>query len=317
MNIRDLLLDIKSPQAPVISEVVKALGVLETAQFGFSSDFLRHEYEVLKEDGEAAIRSVNGSIVSTMENTIMASVQLPSIQRLVTIDQIIKMKYGSLEAFLDSKSRTATYIRSIMQKLAQAVIYGDAPTFGVPGAFKGLRQIAKANGQLIGSLNGSSGSCTSIIAVHWAENETQIVIPEQENGNLVQMELVGGGTLQAPTADTTTGAKNLNYSVSFWTNAALQCGSKYSVAAIKRITSATPPTAELIDELIDAVKGMADGRTFLYMNRLGRRLVKQIKNTKLEITPSDTDYNTVVSSWDNIPIVLDEMIVSTETTDLD
>jgi len=50
---------------------------------------------------------------------------------------------------------------------------------------------------------------------------------------------------------------------------------------------------------------------------LGRRLVKQIKNTKLEITPSDTDYNTVVSSWDNIPIVLDEMIVSTETTALD
>ena len=118
MNIRDLLIDIKSPQAPVISEVVKALGVLETAQVGFSSDFLRHEYEVLKEDGEAAIRSVNGSIVSTMENSIMASVQLPSIQRLVTIDQIIKMKYGSLEAFLDSKSRTATYIRSIMQKLS-------------------------------------------------------------------------------------------------------------------------------------------------------------------------------------------------------
>jgi hypothetical protein len=62
---------------------------------------------------------------------------------------------------------------------------------------------------------------------------------------------------------------------------------------------------------------MADGRTFLYMNRLGRRLVKQIKNTKLELAPSDTDYNTAVASWDNIPIVLDEMIVSTETTDLD
>jgi len=53
------------------------------------------------------------------------------------------------------------------------------------------------------------------------------------------------------------------------------------------------------------------------MNRLGRRLVKQIKNTKLELAPSDTDYNTAVASWDNIPIVLDEMIVSTETTDLD
>ena len=315
MNIRDLLLDIKSPQAPVISEVVKALGILDTAQVGFSSDFLRHEYEVLKEDGEAAIRSVNGSIISTMENTIMASIQLPTIQRLVTIDQIIKMKYGSIEAFLDSKSRTSTYIRSIMQKLAQAVIYGDDPTVGVPGAFKGLRQIAKANGQLIGSLSGTDGSSTSILAVHWAEGETQIVIPEQQNGNLVQMELVGGGTLQAPTADTTTGAKNLNYSVSFWTNAALQCGSKYSVAAINKIDATHKPTASMIDELIDAVKGMADGNTFLYMNRMARRYLKELKYNKLEIAPSDS-INTMVATWDNIPVILDEMIVNNEPASL-
>lgn len=314
MNLRQLLIDIKSPQAPITSEVVKALGILDTAQVGFSSDFLRHEYEVLKEDGEAAIRSVNGSIISTMENTIMASIQLPTIQRLVTIDQIIKMKYGSIEAFLDSKSRTSTYIRSIMHKLAQAVIYGDDPTVGVPGAFKGLRQIAKANGQLINA-GGTAGSSTSILAVHWAEGETQIVIPEQQNRNLVQMELVGGGTLQAPTADPATGAKNLNYSVSFWTNAALQCGSKYSVAAINKIDSSHKPTASMIDELIDAVKGMADGNTFLYMNRTARRYLKELKYNKLEIAPSDS-INTMVATWDNIPVILDEMIVNNEPASL-
>ena len=54
--------------------------------------------------------------------------------------------------------------------------------------------------------------------------------------------------------------------------------------------------------LIDAVKGLADGNTFLYMNREGRRYLKELKNTKLSMAPGDTGYNTVVSDWDGIPV---------------
>ncbi len=317
MNIRDLLLDIKSPQAPIVSNLVKSLGILETAQIGFSSDYLRHEYEIQTDDGEAAVRAVNGSIVATLTNSIMASVQLPAIERLVEIDKIIAKKWGSIEAFLDDKGRTASYIRSILQLLDRAMIYGDNPTFGVPGAFKGFHQIAKANDKVVAKLGGTSGSRTSIFAVHWNENETQIVIPKENNGNMVQVELIGGGTLQAPTANTTTSARNLVYGANFWMNAALQAGSNFSVAAITQIDSVKKPTAAQIDLLVDAVKGLADGNTFIYLNREGRRYLKALKDTKLTMSPSDTGYNTIVADWDGIPVVLDEMIVSTETTVLD
>lgn len=317
MNIRDLLIDIKSPQEPIVSNLIKSLGILETAQFGFSSDYLRHEYEIQTDDGAAAVRAVNGSIVATLTNSIMASVQLPAIERLVEIDKIIAKRWGSIQAFLDDKGRTASYIRSILQLVDKAMIYGDDPTFGVAGAFKGFHQIAKANSKVVAQRGGASGSRTSIFAVHWNENETQVVVPRELNSNMVQLELIGGGTLQAPTANTTTSARNLIYGANFWMNAALQAGSNYSVAAITQIDSTHKPTAEHIDLLVDAVKGLADGNTFIYLNRESRRYLKALKDTKLNLMANDTSYNTVVADWDGIPIVLDEMILSTETDALD
>jgi hypothetical protein len=317
MNIRDFLISLQSEQAPIITDLVKSLGILETAQFGFSSDYLRHEFEVQTDDGDAAVRAINGSIVATMSNSILGSIQLPAIERLVEIDKILAKKWGGIQGFLNDKNRTMTYMRSILQLLAKAMIYGDDPTFGVPGAFKGLHQIAKANGNVVAQLSGASGSRTSIFAVHWSEGETEVVMPQEANGDIVQIELVGGGTLQAPTANTTTNARQLVYGANFWTNAALCAPSKASVAAITQIDSSHKPNAGQIDLLIDAVKGLADGKTFLYMNREGRRYLKELKNTKLSMAPGDTGYNTVVSDWDGIPVVLEESILSTETTALD
>jgi len=317
MNIRDFLISLQSEQAPIVTDLVKSLGILETAQFGFSSDYLRHEFEVQTDDGDAAVRAINGSIVATMSNSILGSVQLPAIERLVEIDKVLAKKWGGIQGFLNDKNRTTAYMRSIMQLLAKAMIYGDDPTFGVPGAFKGLHQIAKANSNVVAQLSGASGKRTSIFAVHWSEGETEVVMPQEANGDIVQIELVGGGTLQAPTADTTTKARSLVYGANFWTNAALCAPSKASVAAITQIDSSHKPIAAQIDLLIDAVKGLADGKTFLYMNREGRRYIKELKNSKLSMAPGDTGYNTVVSDWDGIPVVLEESILSTETTALD
>lgn len=317
MNIRDFLISLQSEQAPIVTDLVKSLGILETAQFGFSSDYLRHEFEVQTEDGDAAVRAINGSIVATMSNSILGSVQLPAIERLVEIDKVLAKKWGGIQGFLNDKNRTMTYMRSILQLLAKAMIYGDNATHGVAGAFKGLHQIAKANSNVVAQLSGATGSRTSIFAVHWSEGETEVVMPQEQTGDVVQIELVGGGTLQAPTADTTTKARQLVYGANFWANAALCAPSKASVAAITQIDSTHKPTAAQIDLLIDAVKGLADGKTFLYMNREGRRYIKELKNSKLSMSPGDTGYNTVVSDWDGIPVVLEESILSTETNVLD
>jgi hypothetical protein len=252
-----------------------------------------------------------------MSNSILGSIQLPAIERLVEIDKVLAKKWGGIQGFLNDKNRTMTYMRSILQLLAKAMIYGDNATHGVAGAFKGLHQIAKANGNVVAQLSGASSSRTSIFAVHWSEGETEVVMPQEANGDIVQIELVGGGTLQAPTADTVTNARQLVYGANFWTNAALCAPSKASVAAITQIDSSNKPNAGQIDLLIDAVKGLADGNTFLYMNREGRRYLKELKNTKLSMAPGDTGYNTVVSDWDGIPVVLEESILSTETTALD
>ena len=106
MNIRDFLISLQSEQAPIVTDLVKSLGILETAQFGFSSDYLRHEFEVQTDDGDAAVRAINGSIVATMSNSILGSIQLPAIERLVEIDKILAKKWGGIQGFLNDKNRT-------------------------------------------------------------------------------------------------------------------------------------------------------------------------------------------------------------------
>ena len=317
-TIRDLVVQLASPQAVLVSNLIKQLGVIETAQAGFASDFLRHEFEVAAEDPTAAVRAVNGSIVASTGREILASIQLPEIRLLKEVDRAIIQKYGSIEQYLSDPVRSEQYTRAILQLLDKAMIYGDNATFGVAGAFKGFHQIAKANSKVISQLGGTTGSRTTIFAAHFAPGENQIVIPTMgQSGLIVNAELVGGGTLQAPTDNTTTGARKLNKGGYFWLNAAFQAGSNHAVAAITQIDSSHKPTVALMDELVDAVKGLADGMTFIYCNRRARRYLNALKDTKLSLAPADRNYTTQIAEWDSIPVILDESIVDTETTDLD
>jgi len=315
-TIQQLAAEAKSPQVPIVENLIKALGVLETAQAGFSSDYLRHEYNVAAEDPSAAVRAVNGSIISSSGREILASITLPEISSLVEVDKSIVKKYGSIEAYLNQPNRQTAYIRKILQTLDQAMIYGNDATFGVAGAFRGFHQIAKANSKVTKQCGGTTGSRTSMFCVHWSPDEIQAVIPQIVNGLLVQAELLGGGTLQAPTASESTKARELVYGANYWINAALQAGHDYGIAAITQIDSTHIPTAADIDALIDAVKGMADGMTFLYMNRTGRRYLRTLKATMF-VDTSNTSFNTQIAEWNNIPVILDESISSAETDVLD
>lgn len=315
-TIQQLAVEARSPQVPIIENLVKALGVIETAQAGFSSDYLRHEYNVGAEDPNAAVRAVNGSIIATSGREILASITLPEISSLVEVDKSIVKKYGSIEKYLNEPNRQTAYIRKVLQVLDQAMIYGADATFGVSGAFQGFHQIAKANSKVIAQLEGATGSRTSIFAVHWSPGEVQAVIPQILNGLVVQAELIGGGTLQAPTASESTKARSLIYGANYWLNCALQVAHNYGVAAITQIDSTHKPTAGQIDALIDGVRGMADGYTFLYMNRTARRYLRELKNTMF-IDTNNENYNTQIATWNSIPVILDESISSAETIVLD
>jgi len=90
-------------------------------------------------------------------------------------------------------------------------------------------------------------------------------------------------------------------------------------SAAQRINSALNALSDagILDELVDAVKGLADGMTFIYLNRRARRYLNALKDTKLSLAPADRNYTTQIAEWDSIPVILDESIVDTETTDLD
>jgi hypothetical protein len=72
-----------------------------------------------------------------------------------------------------------------------------------------------------------------------------------------------------------------------------------------------------MDELIDMVRGSADGRTILFCNRVARRHIRTLKTTALEMGPMDMDYNIQVDRWNGVPIVLDDNLSTAETIAID
>jgi len=315
-TLQELAITAGSPQQVVIGNLIKYLGVLETAQVGFSSDHLRHEYPVAADDPTAAVRAVNGSIVPSSGREILASLTLPQIGAYASVDMNIAKKWGGIAQYLNQPNRTNAYIRSVLQKFEQSAIYGDNATFGVADGFKGFHQIAKAN-SAVTQLSGTTGSRTTIFCVHYSPDEVQFVIPEMLNsGLLVNAELIANGALQGITTNTSTDARKLTYEAYYYLNGAFQAGHNYAVAAITQCDSTHKPTALQIDQMIDQVKGMADGMTFIYVNRTGRQYIRNLKST-MYVDTANTAYNTEVASWNGIPVILTETILSTETTDLD
>ncbi len=105
---------------------------------------------------------------------------------------------------------------------------------------------------------------------------------------------------------------------SWWLNAyfTLVVPSAASVAVIKDVNISNCPTVNEMNNLIDAVEANS-GRIVIYCNKLGRACIESLKDTKLSQYNETMDYNTRLTTWRGVPIILDTNISSAETSALD
>lgn len=313
-TLQELAVAMGSPQAPIVTDLVKNMGVLETAETGYSSKSLLHEYPVAVSDPEASVRGVNAGIVATSPINKLVTLQLPEIGALMEADRTVAASLGGWQAFVDRY--TWRYMEACLTKLERCAIYGNIPGFGIKDGFLGFHQIAKANGTIVKQCGAPSGSRTSIFAVHYKREEVQFVFPENDRAFIVNFDNLGGGSLLGPTSDTATGARNVIYQGYFSLNCAFQAGNANAVSAITQIGTSNKPTASDIDLLLDAVKALADGMTYIYVNRAGRRFLSSLKS-QMFIDTNNVNFNTIIATWNNIPVVLAESIDDNETAVLD
>ncbi len=222
---------------------------------------------------------------------------------------------GGAEAYFESQR--PAYQESFGQTISVGVFYGNDETHGDVAGPIGLHQISNANGtKIVNSQAGDSGSTTSIFCVKFASgvNGCGLLFDKKvsASGELMNTMVLNDGRPVFETTNTTNTQKKLVYQVAHTAKTAFLSTSTKDVAVYHKIQDAASerPTAAKMDELIDTVE--SDEQTILYMNRATRRMLQLLNDSKLQTTTISTDYYRFLSSWNGVPIMVDDNILSVE-----
>ena len=161
---------------------------------------------------------------------------------------------------------------------------------------------------------GGSTDRTSIYVVKWDGNATGIVfnpsaVTDFSTMVRVQPQNVVNGVMTSRLKDNADSTKRPVYEVSYDTIFNLLSNSQFNIAKVKNVRdNATGyPTMQMLLEAIDMAKG-TPGNTYIYTSRLGRRLIARLKDAKLQMMTTDTNYAVSTFAIDGIPVFADENI---------
>ncbi|MCD4829618.1 MAG: hypothetical protein K8R90_09360 [Candidatus Cloacimonetes bacterium] len=301
-------------QSAIIDSLTNASGILRTMPFQKASHGLFHKFKVKQALPSGGFRAVNGSIVPHTTMDVVRQIDLKILTDIQQEDKAICEAYpGGVEKYFADE--LPAFVEGLGQTAARQLVYGTDADFGDEEGFSGLRQYAVDHGNTIDA-GGASGSRTTIIAVRWKPGVCTGLFNENAfmDGSLITVNPLNGGQPVMSVVDTATGAVKPIYQALYEAYFGLMVASDRNVAAYIRIQDASgkKPTAGNLDKLIDMVHGSPED-TFLYCNRMGRRLLWELKDSKMMTLGAETDYNRMIERWNGVPVVLDENIAADET----
>ena len=318
-TLREVLMKNKVMDPALIDNLSKESGFLRTAFAFKSSNGYIHKYKLynalptfgIVSPGSASAGTTATSNVKQLDLKICRSIQDEPAD-------IVDTYPDGRSAYFDDQ--LPAYLESYGQAVSKGVFYGYNSTFGYSEGFKGLHQMAKEYGNVT-QMVGTTGSRTSIFAVSFKPSVCGLVVNSEVikgTAPFLNIDVMNGGNPVMNTYNTTTMTKQKVYQIDYYSWLAFLSASSYDVSAITQIQDDTndKPTSAGMDTMLDQVRAEA-GKTIIYCNRTARRLLYELKNSKMQTIPGDKDFNNVLETWNGIPLVLDENILDTETTVLD
>ena len=307
----------------IIGAVAKYSGILREFTFRPSSDGLANKHKIYTSVPTGNIRNVNEGFVPTSTDKQLKTDDLFVFTDVQSEDPTLCGSTAQSAAqFMNDEM--PVFVEGIGQTIAKQFVYGDTSFGGDGTGFKGLRQIAIANGKQIDA-TGTTANTTSIIAVRMGMNAAYGTFDPKnyDPTNIVMTTLLneirGGVPIAQLLVDsTTTGAVLETINMLYKAVLGLTVASTDAVSVYTGIQDDTSdkPTATGMDQLLDLVKADPTN-TMILANRTGRRLLYELKHTKLSTYVGDNNFRTAFEAWNGIPLVLEENIVDTETTAID
>jgi|FLOH01.1.fsa_nt_gi hypothetical protein len=303
-----------------IDQLTKESGILQTAEAIPANKNISHTYKRVDALPAFAFSAIGTGQADVTVNSNIYQSDLKVLRAIQSEQTDVVDSYpgGAAQFFRDDMP---AFNEGYGQAASDNIIYGINSTFGDAAGIKGLWYYVNAYTNYI-RCTGTSGSTTSIFAVKYRPGKNGCGIlynPQVANSQgLMKTIVMNNGQPILEVTNTTTGAKKPVYQVIYESYLGFLSTSSYDVAAITRIQDADSdrPTAVQMDEVIDKVRGNSSN-TVLYMNRTAYRMVRMLKNSALQMVPTDLAYSSLIATWNGVPIVIDDNIVNTESTALD
>jgi|GEM_PF-1381342 len=312
-TLRKLVTEKAVQDAAIIDHLVNASGILQTALMIPSSHGKFHKYKKVSALPSAAFRSIGGSYTDQTVDNEIAQLDLKMAGIVQREDKAICDEIGVKKYFMDNRPAV---MEALGQKIAKQIIYGSyngTSVYGDVSGFIGWHQIADANGSsYYTDAGGGDANVTSIFVVKYKPGQCGLVYNSQTvaAGNFIQTSFPNGGNMFLEY--TASGTSRPVYGVLYETDLAFLASHAYTVHAIVGVNASNCPTDLEMKAAIDSVKGTS-GDTFIYTSRLGRRCIESLNATAMDTTPASQDFNTMITRYRGIPIVIDENIKADET----
>ncbi len=309
-TLRKLVTDKAVKDIAIIDDLVNASGILQTALVMPSSHGKFHKYKKVSALPTASFREIGGTYTDQTVNDEIHQLDLKMIGLVQSEDKAICDEIGVQKYF--TQNRPAV-MEAIGQKIAKGIIYGTNATYGDTQAFRGWHEMADAAGSTYYTdVGGGDASTTSIFIVKYKMGVNGIVYNSAtvNGGNFITTTVLNDGK---PVLEYIgSGTKKPVYQVLYETDLAYLNASIHSIHALVGVNASNCPTDPEMKAAIDSVKGTAFD-TFIYTSRLGKRAIETLNTTEIITTPDTQDFNTVISRYAGIPIIVDENIGEADT----
>ena len=320
------------PDAPtLLTSLIKHSGILQTAVAKPSNFGNQHKYKFHNALPLGTFREFGSGIVPQIVANSMATIDLWDIVSLAQDDaEFIESYPGGKDGWIEAN--LPAFIEGLGQTLASQIIYGTIDTSSLTGGgknstvgFQGLFQYAKAMNQIHKAVQSPSGNTTSIYAVRWDETDgVQLRLggSSRTGTDLIQIKDITPANPALVVQNTNTNAQLPVYS---WM---IHCLVTLVVPTIKSVSvlycvddtvigsaSALSQFAKDLNTIVEEIDA-TNGQKFIYANVKGKSLISGLKQDKLTLYRADMDYNNLIESYRGVPIILEENILSTETSSI-
>ena len=320
------------PDAPtLLTSLIKHSGILQTAVAKPSNFGNQHKYKFHNALTLGTFLEFGSGIVPQIVANSMATIDLWDIVSLAQDDaEFIESYPGGKDGWIEAN--LPAFIEGLGQTLASQIIYGTIDTSSLTGGgknstvgFQGLFQYAKAMNQIHKAVQSPSGNTTSIYAVRWDETDgVQLRLggSSRTGTDLIQIKDITPVNPALVVQNTNTNAQLPVYS---WM---IHCLVTLVVPTIKSVSvlycvddtvigsaSALSQFAKDLNTIVEEIDA-TNGQKFIYANVKGKSLISGLKQDKLTLYRADMDYNNLIESYRGVPIILEENILSTETSSI-